>query len=294
MSGHRHARAGDAPPAGPIAQDARAVTAPGHALPPEAAALVADGLGVSLGGRPVLERVSLALQPGTWTAIVGPNGAGKSTLLSVLAGLRRADAGTVALCGRPLAAWPARDRARRLAWLSQHGEAEGELAARDVAMLGRLPHHGPFGAPDAADVAAVDAAMRETECEAFGDRRLSTLSGGERQRVLLARVLAVQAPVMLLDEPTTHLDAPHQRTLLRSLRRRAREGAAIAAVLHDLTLALRADRVAVLADGRLRAQGPPADPTVRTALVEVFGHAIRLEPTAGDDGVERWIAVPTD
>jgi iron complex transport system ATP-binding protein len=267
---------------------------PANAAPPQTVALAADGLGVSLGGRPVLARVSLGLRQGEWTAIVGPNGAGKSTLLSVLAGLRRADAGALSLFGRPLAAWPARDRARRLAWLSQHGEAEGELAVRDVVMLGRLPHHGPFGAPDAADLEAVEAAMRETECEAFGERRLSTLSGGERQRVLLARVLAVRAPVMLLDEPTTHLDAPHQRTLLRSLRGRTRDGAAIATVLHDLTLALRADRLAVLAGGHLQALGPPGDPSVREALVEVFGHAIRVEPSAGDDGVQRWIAVPTD
>jgi iron complex transport system ATP-binding protein len=256
--------------------------------------LVADAIAVALGGRPVLDGVSLALRGGEWTAIVGPNGAGKSTLLSILAGLRRADSGTLRLMGRPLHAWPARERARRLAWLSQHGEAEGDLAAHDVVMLGRLPHHGPFGAPDAADRAAVDAAMRETECDAFAGRRLDALSGGERQRVLLARVLAAQAPLVLLDEPTTHLDAPHQRALLRSLRARVRDGAAVATVLHDLTLALRADRVVVLAAGRLRALGPPDDRTVRAALVEVFGHAIRIDALAGDDGTRRWIAVPRD
>ena len=256
--------------------------------------LVADAISVSLGGGPVLDGVSLALHAGEWTAIVGPNGAGKSTLLSILAGLRRPDAGTVALMGRPLAAWPGRDRARRLAWLSQHGEAQGELAACDVVMLGRLPHHGPFGAPDAADRAAVEAAMRETECDGFGRRRLSALSGGERQRVLLARQLAVQAPRMLLDEPTTHLDAPHQRALLRSLRARTRAGAAIVTVLHDLTPALRADRIVVLSAGRLRAEGPPADPAVRDALVEVFGHAIRIDALTEADGTRRWIAVPTD
>jgi iron complex transport system ATP-binding protein len=256
--------------------------------------LVADAIGVSLGGRPVLDDVSLSLHGGEWTAIVGPNGAGKSTLLSILAGLRRPDAGTLRLMGRALGAWPGRDRARRLAWLSQHGEAEGDLAARDVVMLGRLPHHGPFGAPDAADRAVVEAAMRETECDGYAHRRLNALSGGERQRVLLARVLAVQAPLVLLDEPTTHLDAPHQRALMRSLRARARAGAAIVTVLHDLTLALRADRIVVLSAGRLRAQGSPADPAVRAALVEVFGHAIRIDAMTEPDGTQRWIAVPTD
>jgi iron complex transport system ATP-binding protein len=257
----------------------------------QAPALVADGLGLSLDGHRVLDRVSIWLAVGEWVAIVGPNGAGKSTLLSLLAGLRRPDTGTIALDGRPLEQWPSAERARRIAWLSQHGEADGEIAVGDVVMLGRLPHHGLFGTPDAADRAAVDAAMRETECEAFVHRRLNALSGGERQRVLLARALATQAPVMLLDEPTTHLDAPHQRSLLRSLRARARAGAAVATVLHDLTLALAAERLIVLDAGRLRADGPPADARVRDTLTEVFGHAIRIERLAGDGG-ERWIAIP--
>ena len=115
--------------------------------------------------------------------------------------------------------------------------------------LGRLPHHGLFGAPGALDEAAVDAAMRETECAAFARRRLGELSGGERQRVLLARALAVESAVLLLDEPTAHLDAPHQRALVRSVARRARAGAAVALVLHDLTLALAADRVWLMAGG---------------------------------------------
>jgi iron complex transport system ATP-binding protein len=255
--------------------------------------LSADGLAVDLGGRRVLAGVSLALHGGQWAAIVGPNGAGKSTLLSVLAGLRAPATGRIELDGRPLAAWSARERARRLAWLSQHGEAEGEIGVRDVVRLGRLPHHGLFGSPDADDEAAVDGAMAETECRAFADRRLSELSGGERQRVLIARALAVRSPVLLLDEPTTHLDAPHQRALVATLRQRARTGAAVAAVLHDLTLALGADRVLVLAGGRLRADGPPDDRAVHAALVDVFGGAIRIAPLSGPGEGERWVAVPT-
>lgn len=249
-----------------------------------------DAVALSLGGRRVVDGVSLAFARGRWTAIVGPNGAGKSTLLSLLAGLRRPEAGSVELDGRALGAWPSRERARRLAWLSQHGEADGELAARDVVRLGRLPHHGLIGAITPADEAAVDAAMRETECDALATRRLSELSGGERQRVLLARALAVEAPVLLLDEPTTHLDAPHQRALLRSLVARAQRGAAVVAVLHDLTLALGADRLVVLAQGRLQADGPPDDAAVRAALVAVFGHAVAIERLGGPDG--RWVAVP--
>jgi iron complex transport system ATP-binding protein len=254
------------------------------------AALRCEALALSLGGRRVVDGVSLAFAAGQWTAVVGPNGAGKSTLLSLLAGLRRPEDGRVELDGRAIGDWPARERARRLAWLSQHGEADGELAARAVVRLGRLPHHGLIGAITPADEAAVDAAMQETECAAFAARRLSELSGGERQRVLLARALAVQAPVLLLDEPTTHLDAPHQRALMRSLAARARGGAAVVAVLHDLTLALGADRLVVLANGRLRADGSPDEARVRAALVEVFGHAVAIERVGSAPG--RWVAVP--
>ncbi|MFZ4756618.1 MAG: ABC transporter ATP-binding protein [Burkholderiaceae bacterium] len=255
--------------------------------------LEARGLTVDLGDRRVLDNVSIALHAGCWTAIVGPNGAGKSTLLATLSGLRRPRTGERRLLGRRLDDWTPRERARRLAWLSQHGEADGEIAARDVVRLGRLPHHGLLGAPDADDEAAVDAAMRETECEAFGERRLGALSGGERQRVLIARMLAVDAPVLLMDEPTTHLDAPHQRALVRSLRARAAAGAAVATVLHDLGLALSADRLLVLAHGRVTGIGTPDDPAVHTALGAAFGGAIRIVRLT-EPGATRWVAVPCD
>ncbi len=257
-----------------------------------AAPLRADNLSLRLGAIQAVAGVSLSLQAGQWAAIVGPNGAGKSTLLTLLAGLCAPDSGHVHLQGRSMATLPARERARSLAWLSQQGEAEGDIAARDVVRLGRLPRHGLFGAPDAADEAAVGRALAETEATAFAARRLNELSGGERQRVLLARALAVEAPVLLLDEPTTHLDAPHQRALLRSLAARAQAGAAVAAVLHDLTLALAADRVLVMAQGRLVADGPPADAALQAALVQVFDDSFSIEAVATAHG-RRWVAVPT-
>jgi len=253
--------------------------------------LRAEGLTLRLGGRRVVDDVSLALRGGEWTALVGPNGAGKSSLLQLLAGLRGADAGSVRLASRALQDWPARERAQRLAWLSQQGEADGDIAARDVVRLGRLPRHGLFGAPDAGDEAAVDAAMAETACTDFGARRLNELSGGERQRVLLARALAVGSTVLLLDEPTTHLDAPHQRALLRSLAARARDGVAVLSVLHDVTLALAADRVLVMDQGRLVADGAPGDADLRAALVAVFGAAFSVERVASASG-PRWVALP--
>ena len=251
-------------------------------------ALRAEGLEISLGGPPVLRGVSLALPPG-WTAIVGPNGGGKSTLLRVLAGLLSPQAGQVELEGRTLAEHGARERSQRIAWLAQHeaGEASGELTVRDVVQLGRLPHLGLFAAPGPDDVAAVEAAMAATECSDWPCRRLHELSGGERQRVLLARALAVGAPVLLLDEPTTHLDPPHQVAVVRLLQRLAAAGTTVVSVLHDLPLALQADRLVVLQQGRVCAEGPARSAAVQSALVQVFGGALSIEEIGG-----RLTAVP--
>ncbi len=257
-----------------------------------AAALQARDLSLRLGQHQAVDRLSLEVRAGQWAALVGPNGAGKSSLLTLLAGLRQPDAGVVHLQGLPLRQMPARARACQVAWLAQQGQAEGDIAAREVVRLGRLPRHGLLGAPTPADEAAVDRAMNETEATAFATRRLSELSGGERQRVLLARALAVQAPVLLLDEPTTHLDAPHQRAVVRSLAAQARAGVAVLAVLHDLTLALMADRVLVMAQGRLVADGAPEDADLRNALVQVFDHAFSIEAVTTPAG-RRWVALPS-
>jgi len=247
--------------------------------------LCAHGISVALGSTQALRDVTLTLRPG-WTAIVGPNGAGKSTLLRALAGLQRADAGSVTFIGRPIAQWHARALAQQLAWLAQQGEATGELTVREVVHLGRLPQLGLFTAPGPADEASVDAALVDAECTGWQYRRLHELSGGERQRVLLARALATGAPWLLLDEPTTHLDPLHQVALVRLLRRHAARGSAVVSVLHDLSLALLADRLVLLADGRLRAEGVPGDPDLHAALVDVFGGALRIERLG-----ERWIPV---
>ncbi len=142
------------------------------------ASLRAEDLQVALGPAPVLHGVTLDLQPG-WTAVVGPNGAGKSTLLRALAGLLSPRAGGVWLEGRPLQAWSARERAQRIAWLAQQGQAQGDLTVRELVELGRLPQLGLFGAPGPADRRAIDQAMQATECSAWADRSLQQL-GGER------------------------------------------------------------------------------------------------------------------
>jgi len=245
----------------------------------------ARDLCVALGGRPVLQGVDCAFAPG-WTAIVGPNGAGKSTLLRALGGLVPLEGGQVLLDGRDAALLAPRARARLVGWLDQQGRTSGELSARETVALGRLAHLGLFARPGPADERAIDEAMHTTGWPVWADTPLPMLSGGERQRVLLARALATEAPVLLLDEPMTHLDPPHQVAIARLLRRIA-HARTIVCVMHDLPLALQADRILVLDAGRVRAEAPAEDPQLHAALCATFGHAVRVERLG-----ERLVAIP--
>jgi len=244
--------------------------------------LQASDVRVRLGSRDVLDHLNLRIGSG-WTALVGPNGAGKSTLLRALAGLQPLAAGRITLGNVDLQAARPAERARRLAWLAQQGDVTGELTVRETVELGRIARLGLLATPGACDREAVDHAMALTECTAWQGRRLQALSGGERQRVLLARVLATEAPLLLLDEPTTHLDAPHQVALARLFRRLSQDTQqprAVLSVLHDLPIAMQADRLLVLERGQLRADGPPTDLAVQAALAQVFDGAIRVETDA--------------
>jgi iron complex transport system ATP-binding protein len=253
-----------------------------------APAFATRGLRVELGAREVLHGVDVVLPQGRWTAVAGPNGAGKTTLLKALAHLLPAR-GERALFGRPLADWTPRERARAIAWLGQADTGAEDLLARDVVMLGRLPHQDWLGAPGAADHAAVRQAMEETQSWDWRDRTLGKLSGGERQRVLLARALAVQAPVLLMDEPLAHLDPPHQADWLAIVRRHVARGGTAVSVLHEVTLALQADDLLLLRDGRVAHQGPAADPATHRAVEAVFDHRLQVHAVAG-----RWVALPTE
>ncbi len=238
--------------------------------------LRAENLRVVLGDRTVLHDVSCAFEPG-WTAIVGPNGAGKSTLLRALAGLLKQASGRITLHGKPLADYAANERGKAIAWLAQQGETTGDLTARETVHLGRLPHIGLLGGPTARDEAIVDAALAATESTDWQHRRLHQLSGGERQRVLLSRALAAESPVLLLDEPTTHLDPPHQVALARLFRRLATTHTVIT-VLHDLPLAVQADRLLVMRDGVVAGHAESNDVALHVALVEAFDRAIAVIP----------------
>lgn len=257
------------------------------AVAPAAPAFEVRLQGASIGRHPVLQPMGFALPAGRWTAIVGPNGAGKSTLLRVLAGLLPAR-GTVRLLGRPLADWPERERARQLAWLGQAESGGDDLLVRDVAMLGRLPHRAWLAAPNAADRAAVARALQATHTWALRERRLGDLSGGERQRVLLARALAVQAPVLLMDEPLAHLDPPHQADWMALVRQHVAGGGTVVSVLHELGMALQADDLLVLRAGRVLHHGPCASADTQRALRTAFDERIDIYPVGGG----RWTALP--
>jgi iron complex transport system ATP-binding protein len=239
--------------------------------------LEALDLHAALGGRTVLRGIRCALEPARWVAVLGPNGAGKSSLLRVFAGLLKPLQGEVRWQGENLQHWPARRRAREIAWLAQSPTGLDELTVAELVMLGRLPHLGWLDAPGAADCEAAERAMQLAECKALQDRRLGELSGGEHQRALLARALAVDAPVLLLDEPSTFLDPPHQAQLARVLRSVVSErGALVVSVLHDLNLALMADELLVLDAGGLVDFGATADVVARGSIEAVFGHCLQI------------------
>ena len=250
-------------------------------------AINAREISAGIGKSSILHGITLPLAAGRWTSIVGPNGAGKSTLLKVLAGLLPAQSGRVTLDGRPLHDWPARERARQMAWLGQNEAAADDLTVLDVALLGRLPHQGWLQPPSLADHAAAEAALRQTQAWAWRERPLGQLSGGERQRVLLARALAVNAPVLLMDEPLANLDPPHQADWLLLVRSLVAQGCTVVSVLYELSMALQADDVAVLQDGRLQHHGAAHEDATHRALEAVFDHRIAIHCVQG-----QWLALP--
>jgi iron complex transport system ATP-binding protein len=245
-----------------------------------------DGLRASLGGVPVLHDLHLRLPVGRWTSIVGPNGAGKSTLLKALAGLLPCR-GQVHLLGRPLPDWHRTERARLLSWLGQNEASADDLTVHDVAMLGRLPHQPWLAPPSAEDRAAVEQALRMTQAWDWRERPLGELSGGERQRVLLARALAVQAQVLLMDEPLANLDPPHQADWLVVVRGLVQAGRTVVSVLHEISVALHADEVLILRQGRTHHHGPCDDPASHRALETVFDDRIAIHRVA-----DQWVALP--
>lgn len=231
------------------------------------------GSGPGAARPPALRGVDLRIGAGEGLALVGPNGAGKSTLLRCVTGLLRPDRGSVALDGIPVEELTRSSIARRVAVVPQQVDLPFAMRVEEVVALGRVPHEDPLRGLRPADHEAVDRAMARVGLDGFGGRDVRRLSLGERQLVLLATALAQEAPLLLLDEPTVHLDLRHQVATMELLRELAvREGIAVMAVLHDLHLATHFfPRIAVLDEGRIVADGPPREVLTEDLVHDVFG-----------------------
>lgn len=240
-----------------------------------------EGVSFSRGGF-CLSDVELETRPGEVLGLVGPNGSGKTTLLRLMAGTLVPQAGRVLLDGRPIQSYSARQRARRVAVLSQEHPLAFAFTVREVVAWGRLPHRGRWQPWRSGDAHAVERALAWTELTVLADRPVQALSGGERQRVFVALALAQQPGHLLLDEPTAHLDLKHQLAAMALIKRLADEGTGIVVALHDLNLAGRhVDRLALLHAGRVVALGDPTDVLTPARIAEVWGVCARVTAKSG-------------
>lgn len=240
--------------------------------------LTATHLSLDLSGRRILSDVSIEIPEGRVTALIGPNGSGKSTLLRCMAGLIDTPPGAIALGRQPLHALPRREIARRLAFLPQTPILPEGITVRRLVERGRTPYLGTFSPMTAQDRAAVEAALARTALTDLSERPAARLSGGQRQRAFIAMTLAQNTPVMLLDEPTTYLDLPHQVEILKLMQSLNRsEGQTIVMVLHDLALACRyADHIIGLKAGRTAFAGPPQEAATTASLSCLFDAPLRV------------------
>lgn len=249
--------------------------------PPPSSGLTGRDLSVRRGARAILDVRDVLVAPGELTAILGPNGSGKSTLLRVLSGLIRQPAGRVRLDGEPLDRTPRQELARRLTFLPQDTQCDFAFTVEEVVAMGRYPHRGRFDPERQADRRAVDAALAQCDIEPLRMRTMDTLSGGERQRAALARCLATLPDVLLLDEPTAHLDLEHALGALRACRALAAAGKAVALATHDLATVSRwATQVVVLQHGRVAGCGPPASVLTPALCRAVFAVETEIVTTA--------------
>lgn len=231
-------------------------------------------------GHDVLQNVSLRIQAGEVLALIGPNGAGKSTLIRTISGVLAARQGAVMVDGREISRLSPMQRARFMAVVPQARQLPGAFSVYQTVALGRTPYLGWLGKTGKSDDLAVQRALEQTQLSQLAERMVGSLSGGEQQRVLLARALAQSTPILLMDEPTTHLDLEHQTVLLNLVRSLAADqNLAVLAALHDLNLAsLYADRVALIAAGKIQAVGAPQQVLTSEQLSRVYHVAVQVVP----------------
>lgn len=243
------------------------------------------GLRVTVPGRTLLHDVTLTVPPGRMVALIGHNGSGKSTLLKAMARQVRPDAGTLAFDGRALDSWPARDLARRLAYLPQYTPAAEGMTVRELVSLGRYPWHGALGRMTDHDRQAVEDAIDRCGIGPFADRLVDTLSGGERQRAWLAMTVAQEAGCLLLDEPISALDIAHQVEVLALVHRMCRDqGRGVVVVLHDVNMAARfCDDIVALRGGHVVMRGSPSELMTEACLAKVYGIGMDIltQPSTG-------------
>ena len=239
--------------------------------------VVAQGIGHERGGRAILDGIDIHLETGALTTLVGPNGAGKSTLIRILAGDIRPTRGRVLVEGRPIEQLKPTRLALIRSVLPQKSKLEFAFSVRQVVELGRFAHARGRRTSRRHDSEAVEGAMSATGVAALADLSFPTLSVGEQALVMIARVLAQDTPVLMLDEPTASLDIRHEHRVMNLIRHRARQGGAVIAVLHDLNLAARyADRMGIMAGGRLHTFGPPGEVLQPALLSDVYQHPIEV------------------
>jgi iron complex transport system ATP-binding protein len=243
------------------------------------------GLAVRYGDRTALYDVTVAVERGEFVALAGPNGSGKTTLLRAVLGFLTPERGSVELFGRPTAELSVLERARQVAWVPQMESPRDDVRLYDYVLYGRFPFHGPLDAETADDHATALCVLADVGLADRAEDGILSLSGGERQRAILARALAQTTPLLLLDEPTSHLDIAHQLDLLTRVRGLSRDrGVTVVAAIHDLNLAARfADRIVVLSRGRLVADGPPTQVLSTDLLARVWGISadLRHDPRTG-------------
>jgi iron complex transport system ATP-binding protein len=246
--------------------------------------LVAKDVGVRIDGRDIVADVSLRIERGEWLGVIGPNGAGKSTLLKALAGIIRAT-GSIEIDGTSIHGMRARERALHIAMVGQSPVVPVAVTVMEYVLLGRTPHIGRFSVESSHDILAVTGLLHDLDAGDLAERRLDTLSGGERQRVFIARALAQEAPVLLLDEPTTALDVGHQHDVLDLIdRMRHERNLTVVCTLHDLTLASRfPDRLLLLVAGRVEASGSAVEVLTEDHLSCFYGASVSVLST--DDGL---------
>lgn len=262
---------------------------------PAANLIAAHALSFSYGAVPTLTNVDLALECGALRALLGPNGSGKTTLLRLLTGILRPDAGSVTYQDKDLRALPRREIARHIALVPQELNLQFGFTVRQMVMLGRTPHAGALSGPNRRDREVVDAMMELTGTAPFAERVVTELSGGEQQRVVIAMALAQEPQVLLLDEPTVHLDINHQIEILELVRRLNRErGLTVLATMHDLNLAaLYFDDLVLLDAGRIVAHGTPSDVLKADRIRAVFHADVLIQPHPVRTTRPQVILIPT-